>query len=660
MTQPWEADEVVTDVKPWEKDAVVAKSSRISTMAAPQTDAKPQPSFLDRIKAAVVVPEDKREKPTATVSEGLGRAFGDIGKSMDKEGGENLHALEGSVTRPIDGFEDYMKRPFEVAGNALGYLASPITGAAKSIVGRPVELATGIDRNITGNVASAFIPLGGEAEAASKVNSLRSVTRPSEAAAEVLKRLRQGEAGGGPTAQDMLNLARSAPHKPLTLMDLGSQSVTALGGRMARTPGTSAQMMRDFLGDRTANQGRRLSADVSQSVSPASAHPAIEAMQEARATAAKPLYDQAYKANQNMQSPAIDKILTTPAGRTALAQARVKMQNDMTLMARPDADLAEQIKESGQKMPFSGGAASGLKLRTLDYVKRSMDDMIGAAKRAGENDNARILTGLKGNFVSEMDKADVTGRAGSNSLKPEGGLYKQARAAYSGPSQSMEAVEFGQNALKPGSSIEENSTQFAKLNPNDQEFARIGLASAVRDMIGRKDIGTNAARTLARNPAVQARIRPFFRGDSEYGKFMNSVLAEDAMFKTGTSVLGGSQTAERVAEDIMPHAEIVSHAANAANHLRKGNLVGAGWNAMRAFGEYARRPNPELAKQITEILTSPLSEENGRGMELLNSFAKTAPKTRALLTGSNPLPTLARGAPAVNALRQLTQQPAEQ
>ena len=448
---------------------------------------------------------------------------------------------------------------------------------------------------------------------------------------EIMRRLSEGTAGGGPTAQDMLDLASRTPDKPLTLMDVGSQPVNALAGRVYRTGGQAKQRIADALVDRTAAQGQRLEGDVGKGLSSQKAYSTVEAMQQSRANAAAPLYQKAYEANQNMASPVIDKILETPAGQAALKSARTKMQNDMTLMGKPDPELAEQIKESGQQLPFRGGVASGLKLRTLDYVKRSLDDMIGSAQRAGEKDNARILTGMKQSLVSEMDKADVTAKAGPNSVKPEGGLYKQARAAYSGPSQSMEALEFGQNALKPSTSIEENAARFKELNPNDQEFARIGLAQGLRDMIGKKDVGTNAARTLARNPAVQARIRPFFKSDADYTKFIDRVTAEDNMFHAVNRTMGNSATAERTAEDNSADANAMAHAAHAGIHLSGGNVLGGAASLWRAVSEYARRPNPELADEMAKLLTAPLHQQTSPGMKLLRDFSAVAPGTKNYL-----------------------------
>jgi hypothetical protein len=48
---------------------------------------------------------------------------------------------------------------------------------------------------------------------------------------------------------------------------------------------------------------------------------------------------------------------------------------------------------------------------------------------------------------------------------------------------------------------------------------------------------------------VQQQLRPLFGQQADYDKFVNSVMAERQMFQTKTPVMGGSQTATRIAED---------------------------------------------------------------------------------------------------------------
>lgn len=174
----------------------------------------------------------------------------------------------------------------------------------------------------------------------------------------------------------------------------------------------------------------------------------VEAANAERAAKADPIYKAAFKANPSVQSPLIDKILDTPDGKEALQWAVRRMQNRMSRVANPDADLTEQLRDAvarGQASPSEGGVAAGLKLETLDLVKQGLWDaedalrkrVVNGTARAGEVDD---IAALRRAFTKELDRLDVTAAAGPNSTKAEGGLYQQARGAFGDPSDDIDAM----------------------------------------------------------------------------------------------------------------------------------------------------------------------------------------------------------------------------
>lgn len=451
---------------------------------------------------------------------------------------------------------------------------------------------------------------------------------------EILRRIGQDTRGGGPTAQDMLDLLNAAPGKPLTLMDVGGENLKALAGRIARAPGEARQTVQNFINERDLNAGLRLSDDVNKGIHSGNAYDVSNALAEARRKAAAPLYDEAFKSNQNIGSPEIDAILATPAGTKALKQAGVKMQNDMTLAGKPDPEIMQQIKESGQYVPFKGGVASGLKLRTLDYVKRSLDDQISTAQRAGENDEVRILTGLKGKLVGALDAADTTakpglpGKIGQRAATPATpGAYARARQVYSGTSQSMEALESGKNFLK--NEPQENAALVSSLSQGDKEFFKIGAASQLRKQLAKTGPSGDESKKIIGNAYTRAQLRPLFDNDADYDKFINSVTAENRMFNTGSDVLGNSRTAARLAEDNSHENAAYGKAAKAGVDAASGNWLGAAKSTLGAIGDLMRSIDPAVNSSMARTLTTPLS---GNGMQLLRDFAQHAPVTKNYLT----------------------------
>lgn len=664
MAEPWEQDAVVSQpqAQPWETDAVVKQPSRISKLAAPVKTA----GFMDRVKNAIFTPPEQRDK---TQGEAWSKGFTGIPGEISKEFGDaasavghdlspqNLGDLQANATAPGGPIG---KLAMDAASAAL----SPLTGALTSQVGRPVEQATGVRREITGGALSALVPLGAaeDASAASRMAANLSKNAPkaleSMAAKTVLKRIAQDTKAGGATAEHALDLVNAANKggKPMTLADVGGENVKGLLGAVARQPGPAKGFVQKFLDDRDAAAGSRLSGDINHGIAKGSSYVTADALSAGRATQSEPLYKEAFAANQNISSPIIDRILETPAGKRALGSARIKMQNDMTKLGVPDSEIAEQLKEAGDQVP-KGGVSSGLKLRTLDYVKRSMDDQIGMARRAGKNDDVRILTGLKNRFVSAIDDADVTARTGPNSVRPAGGLYKQARDAYSGPSRSLDALEEGK--LHFNKSPEESAADIANLSPGDREFYKLGAADALKAKILKTGRAGDESRAVVGNQWVRDQLKPLFKDEKSLTKFLDSAVAETKMFDTKTKTIGNSLTAGRVAEDNSPNMAMINHGASALGHASTGNILGTLMSAYKLKREIAGLPNPSLNHAIAKLVLN--TDTDSDGMKLLRDFAQNgAPKTSAMLNLRNGTPALLRRAPAINALKQLTYQGQQQ
>ncbi len=444
------------------------------------------------------------------------------------------------------------------------------------------------------------------------VNAIRGAT--ADAPTSVRNKLMQAFARDGidmPTLQS--NLDRMGPEA--TVMDAAGVNTLKYGDVLANMPGEAAERISTFLDERHASQGERLmnSAAEELGISPdVTYQKAVDNLIEQRKTTAKPLYEEAFKSNQNVQSKDVDRVLATPAGKKALQEAAVKMQNDMALMGVPDAELAEQARLAGTYE--GGGISSGLKLRTLDYVKRSIDDQIGAAQRAGEKDQVRILADLKKKFVNALDEADITGKAGPKALKPEGGAYKRARQAYSDDSQSLEAIEFGKNFVKNGGQV--NAKELANMSEKDKQFARVGVAQAASDIIQNVQDGADAVKRFFGSPKKRAALEPFFPSKEAFYKFAETAKTEAQFAKTRRELLGNSRTFSRFA-----NAEDAGVGANDLfNVMRAGKgdphaMLNIGNRLKSAFSSMT----PEKANEATNLL---LAGPKGGAVEDLTRFAE--------------------------------------
>lgn len=363
---------------------------------------------------------------------------------------------------------------------------------------------------------------------------------PPKAHGNALNILKQALSEEGIAPADIINNLREAQQTglPLSALDVATKDVggvqtqgrnlLGLADAAANMPGESSAIAGDL-----ASRGYMAKQRIGNAFDKAIANNDFYKIQNdaiQNQKGAGPLYDEAFSQNSSIQSPAIDRILRTPAGLSALKSASIKMQNDMSMMGISDPELVEQAKLTGQYVPGDGGLAAGLKLRSLDYVKRALDDQIGAAKRAGENDNVRILSGLKNNLIKEMDNADATD-----------GKYAQARATHASGAQVKDALEQGRNFL---SMDPEEISAFIKdkhvSNPEKAAFST-GVRRALQDKMG--NVGDNAnAVTALWKQNIRDRLEPLFPDKASFEDFAKRMEHEQTMARVNGLLTRGSQT----------------------------------------------------------------------------------------------------------------------
>jgi len=283
---------------------------------------------------------------------------------------------------------------------------------------------------------------------------------------------------------------------------------------------------------------------------------------------AGPLYDKAYSV-KSVISKGIDRVLGTPAGKRALAHAREKMQNDMSLLGVPDKELGSLARElAGMgKMKPPGSVASGLKLRTLDYVKRAFDDMIETAKRGGNKDDVRIFTSLKSKLTSELD-----------SISPE---YQAARKIYSDSMTEMDDILKGRFGRLMNLTEMQQEKAVSELFRGTKEqtgkmSGQLGRDASLKAGSGELarvlETNKNSALTVSNKIGFGSdRVREQWKtvlGD-KYPKF-ESVMKTLQRAEKGTRAALGSPTQSKLAASTR-----LDEAAQTASDLAMGNRMGA-------------------------------------------------------------------------------------
>ncbi|MDA7085492.1 hypothetical protein PH586_03680 [Pseudomonas sp. SA3-5] len=251
---------------------------------------------------------------------------------------------------------------------------------------------------------------------------------------------------------------------------------------------------------------------------------AVEEAMDQRAKASRPLYEQAYREPVPWTHD-LEDLFKRPVMQEAYRGAERRAANEGRDLYGKFLDLKDDGSFTVTSVPSTGD---------LDFVKKFLDSKVGTLERSGDYGEARVIKGIRSKLVDTMDAASPT--------------YKEARAAWAGPSQFIEAVEGGRSVLSRNVSAEELTASLKRMGPAELEGYRIGAVSAIVNKMGN-------------DPSKMADMTKYLRSQEMRGK-VAAMLPDDAArqrwndmldFETGASTtagrsLGNSATARRMAE----------------------------------------------------------------------------------------------------------------
>lgn len=574
MANAWESAPVVADAKAaWQSAPVVGDASSTTKKDdlpwdVPVSGAQMRATQEKTQKADETINAIKSTEPDPGLKHLLWSIFGEPAQ-LAVRGGQSALGERALPTGTEAFFE---------AG--VGVTPSVAPGAGALVAKDAAAVRQWIDKRVEPH---PWTPENVEAAA-------RDLGAPTVAKAQrvVEKRINQSSPTSAQQAIDAMNAARDSG-KPMMLPDVMQGGVQKLAGRVSRAGGDSGEIMTDALRGRNAGAVERLSGDVNAAFGSEKAYDANQALMDARKTAAKPEYDAAYKhppINPDEMKPegAIGQLLERPSVRAGMANARKIAAEEGVDMHTLGIDLDAQGEPILVRVPT---------WQTLDYMKRGIDQVVEQYRNP--------ITG-KLDLDTYGRVADITRTAFVGTMRDLNPSYAKALNAWSGPSRSMDALQVGADALKR--SPEQNAARLAEMSANDVEFARLGIGQTLRDIVNKR--GPLAAEfdrvagTQYGSKSTRDQLRPFFQSEDAYKKFVDSVTAETTMARTSNKILGGSQTAERLAEDessITPGDAAHTAIAGALGHH------GALLNRLIGHGQKLwDKQNPELNAQIARLL----------------------------------------------------------
>jgi hypothetical protein len=491
---------------------------------------------------------------------GLGSALGITaaptvaGRAMQ---GVGLGAAEGAMFGAGQG-ESLQGR----AMGALGY------GAAGGVLGGAAPFAIegarrGIDAMIGAPIAS--------------MRSAPSAVRASRAVETAVGR-------SGKTATELesaLRLAVREGQPEFAVADaLGNPGQRMLSG-IARTPNDARNEIVDFLTKRQDTQGERLAGILDTAMNSPNnlgktAREVKTGLESARSTAA----NTAYSAARGNAAP------VDVRGALAAIDNRIGgMQGSGVVGDGIDAKLTRyrsRLAASPASLPDGTTARELSDFDRVLGVKQEIADDIGAAVRAGRKNEAREL----GKIKDALDGA----------LEASSAPYRAANDEFAQASRVIDAVDQGAAAARPTARSADVLNQYGGMTTAQQEAFRAGRVDPAIARIDSAAVGVNKARPLTSGKA-QAE---FGAMASNPALLERQIGRENTMFQTGNAALGGSKTADNLADA----TEMQNFDYGVLANLFRGNLSSAMQQAIPTALNVLQGRNTATRAEIARALLS--------------------------------------------------------
>lgn len=316
---------------------------------------------------------------------------------------------------------------------------------------------------------------------------------------------------------DRIQRIKQSGYKPETIIEFGGENTRGLADVVAGYPG-AAQTARALAEERGGGQAARVSTDFRQAFQVnADAIDLAEDIIRKRDAASKPLYQQAYQEGGVIVDSRFDRFMKIPQFQDAYARAK-------RIAALDGIELPEKATDISK--------VGGFDLMTLDYIKRGLDDVLFTGRQPGSGIGKTEIAKLKERRNEFVGVIDEVGPAS----------YKQARQAFAGPTEVLDAIEQG----KKFANLDARSLkrQYDSLSPAEQEGFKVGVYDSIRTNINKGADGSDALRKVWGSPEKRDQLQVFL-GPETFQDLTNQLAREKVIRQTDVRMMGGSPTQRR-------------------------------------------------------------------------------------------------------------------
>lgn len=472
-------------------------------------------------------------------------------------------------------------------GIKTGALFGGIYGAGSADGGVADRAAGATEGAIAGGMTGAVLPMaaaGARFIGKPVINAARARINPEGfAASKVAERLASQNRTADQAAGRIDKAAQSGQY--MTLADVGGRDVQDLARTAVNVPGPARNRITTKVNIAQMTQGDRLKTAIRGLFADPNAYEATkDGIIAARASAAKPFYDAAYRQPVPFTRD-LEGLLQTPAGKAALAAAKTNTAN----RREPWAQWFASIDQQGNLMDLRRVPDT----RALDEVKRALDQMVEAAKAPADGSPFARARATPQSIAIQSVRDDLLKFLDANNP-----AYAKARSVALDNIQADSALEFGRNALNTDPRVV--ARQMAKYNDGQREMARIGAAEALRGKIDKAGYTHNAILRIFNSRQQINGLKALFGDPQAFGKFHSFVFNEARRSQTRSAVMGNSTTARQLldARDAGELADV----AEVAHNTAMWGVIPASLSALQKAVRRLGGLTPDVADNIGKLL----------------------------------------------------------
>ena len=554
-----------------------------------------------------------------------------INKALGYRDAQGQTTNVGGPAQPI-GLERYAYGAGRGAGDAATFLI-PATGAAK--VAQATRAVTGAPSTITGNVVRSLAAQPKTQIAAGSVGGV--VTEATENPyLGMLAALGTGVGGSVAVNRFSTEGAKSISDKKILnlVRQLGDGNVdrgmkiarqrmadggedTALvdvlgikGEKYARAAanvpeGRGPEIADEFIASRVSGRGRRLQTAADR-IAPNSFMDDIDALNVKKRSESAPLYEEAFAPRSDLLGRVfapwdarLQQFLDDPLVRQGMNKGVRTQQLESLATGKPLALEEFAVKgfdESGEII-IEGTPT----LRLMDAAKRGIDEILGETRnpitgKIPKTDRNRVISSVSSALVKKLDEisTDQSGRS----------AYKEARAAFAGPSKLIDAGYMGRNFAKGDEEITESV--IAGMTKDEKAAFRLGARREISSIIN-KDTQTALTKFNDKKQEFWNKLRPLFPDDLSFSAFKDDIANEIKKGNVERFVgpRSNSQTAS-LSQDMSELGRQIPESAarglEVLGHLSALNLPRAAMTIARPAYQYFSRPNAKVAEDMVTTL----------------------------------------------------------